>query len=364
MDVEALTKELGVARPAEEMATDAATEPVDGDSAAPGPDAGGDAFRSWTRLLHAPADKRESLLSNLVKALPNKCPPMGGMKKWIGVGKAIWGACGGEAWGFGIWAEWCSRWEGDDPEENKKEWRGFKKDDRNGIDYLTGWAVEVGSAAALDAVDAIERAKPSAVDSSSPPVDDEPPVDLWKAIDTPELPVDLLPARVEKFVRANARAIGADSAGLAGASLAALAGAIPDSVKLQVQAIGKKWLIAARIWVALVGDPSTKKTPIMDAVLATLRARDSERRRRYASLKAFWDAKSKKEKAEALAAGRRPARSQPDDYRRRHGGSRRGNLDDLSERRAGCLRRVERLVRADGALWQKRARHRPTGPGG
>jgi Protein of unknown function (DUF3987)/Primase C terminal 2 (PriCT-2) len=305
VDVDALTKELGFAGLAEEPPGDA-RERVNGDPAAAGCDAGGDAFRSWTRLLHAPADKRESLLSNLVKALPNKCPPIGGMKKWIGVGKAIWGACGGEAWGFGIWAEWCSRWEGDDPEENEEEWRGFKKDDRNGIDYLTGWAVEVGAPAALDAVDAIERAKPSAGGSSSPAVDDEPPVDLWKAIDTPELPVDLMPARIEKFVRANARAIGADSAGLAGASLAALAVAIPDSIKLQVQTIGKKWLIAARIWVALVGDPSTKKTPIMDAVLVALRARDSERRRKYASLKAFWEAKSKKEKAEAVGKGGGP----------------------------------------------------------
>ena len=135
---------------------------------------------------------------------------------------------------------------------------------------------------------------------------DAPPVDLWKAIDTPELPVGLLPARVEKFVRANARALGADSGGLAGASLAALAAAIPDSVKLQVQARGRKWLIAARIWLALVGDPSTKKTPIIDAVLAALRAKDVDRRRTYAALKAFWDAQSKKEKAEALAAGRGP----------------------------------------------------------
>ena len=127
-----------------------------------------------------------------------------------------------------------------------------------------------------------------------------------RRLDTPELPVGLLPARVEKFVRANAKALGADSAGLAGASLAALAAAIPDSVKLQVQARGRKWLIAARIWMALVGDPSTKKTPIIDAALTALRAKDVERRRQYAALKAMWDALSKKEKAEALATRRGP----------------------------------------------------------
>ena len=49
--------------------------------------------------MRAPPDKREELLSDLIKALPNECGRTGGMKKWIGVGKAIWGACGGEPWG-------------------------------------------------------------------------------------------------------------------------------------------------------------------------------------------------------------------------------------------------------------------------
>jgi hypothetical protein len=154
--------------------------------------------------------------------------------------------------------------------------------------------------------DAFDNPAPDPDDDDDPDSADVPPVDLWKAVDTPELPVGLLPARVEKFVLANARALGADSAGLAGASIAVLAAAIPDTVKLQVQARGKKWLIAARIWLALVGDPSSKKTPIMDAALAALKEKDLNRRRTYNALKAFWDAQSKKEKAEALAAGRRP----------------------------------------------------------
>ena len=133
-------------------------------------------------------------------------------------------------------------------------------------------------------------------DTADLPGNDDPPVDLWKAIDAPALPAGLLPGPVEAFVQANARSIGADSAGLAGGSLAVLAAAIPDSVKLQVQTKGKKWLIAARIWIALLGDPSTKKTPIMDAVLAWLKEKDLERRRRHAGLKALWDAQSKRRK--------------------------------------------------------------------
>ena len=44
----------------------------------------------------------------------------------------------------------------------------------------------------------------------------------------------------------------------------------------------------------------------MDTALVALRAKDVERRRKYAALKAMWDALSKKEKAEALAAGNPP----------------------------------------------------------
>jgi Protein of unknown function (DUF3987) len=136
--------------------------------------------------------------------------------------------------------------------------------------------------------------------------DDDAPVDLWKAFDAPPLPVGLLPPRVETFVWANAKAMGADAAGLAGASIAAIAAAMPDSVRLQVMARGEKWLIAARQWVALLGGPSTKKTPIMNAATAALEKADWRRRDQYESLKSYWDAKSKTQKADAMAAGDRP----------------------------------------------------------
>jgi hypothetical protein len=135
---------------------------------------------------------------------------------------------------------------------------------------------------------------------------EEGPVNLWKTVEAPELPVGLLPPRIEKFVRIIAKSLGADPAGLAGAALAVLAAAIPDSIKLQVQATGRKWVVAPRQWVVLIGDPSSKKTPIMDAALAHLRTRDLDRRRRYDSLKAFWDAQTKQAKATAQTTGQAP----------------------------------------------------------
>ena len=126
VDVEALTKELGVARPAEEMATDAATEPGDGDPAAQGPDAGGGALAGPGHASCTPS-RRSGNPRPLSQSVSMNKVSWWGHEEVIGVGKAIWGACGGEAWGFGIWAEWCSRWKGDDPEENKEEWRGFQE---------------------------------------------------------------------------------------------------------------------------------------------------------------------------------------------------------------------------------------------
>ena len=223
-------------------------------------------------------------------------------------------ATNGSWFGAELFDKWSEKSTKYDSEKTEAKWDAYHTSPPNNIGvgklfYLAGCAqfeAELEALAALEAEGKWDRTPAEEAFADDLEDDDEPPVDLWKAIDTPKLPVGLLPARVEKFVLANAKALGADSAGLAGASLAALAAAIPDSVKLQVQARGKKWLIAARIWLALVGDPSTKKTPIMDAALAALRARDLDRRCTYAALKAFWDAQSKKEKAEALAAGNPP----------------------------------------------------------
>ncbi len=67
--------------------------------------------------------------------------------------------------------------------------------------------------------------------------------------------------------------MGADPAGLAMAALCTCAAAIPDRIKLKVKR-HDNWHESARIWVALVGSPSTKKSPILSAASAPLRAID------------------------------------------------------------------------------------------
>jgi Protein of unknown function (DUF3987)/Bifunctional DNA primase/polymerase, N-terminal/Primase C terminal 2 (PriCT-2) len=236
-------------------------------------------------------------LRELMEGVPNDDRTT--WEDWNRVGMALYAATNGSWFGAELFDRWSEKNDKYDPENTEAKWDASDTSPPNNIGvgtlfFLAGSAQFEAELKALADLEArgewvrtpAEEAFPDDLEDDD---NDEPPVNLWKAINTPELPVGLLPPRVEKFVLTNAKALGADSAGLAGASLAALAAAIPDSVKLQVQGRGKKWLIATRIWLALVGDPSTKKTPIIDAALAALRARDVDRRRTYAALKAFWD---------------------------------------------------------------------------
>ena len=86
------------------------------------------------------------------------------------------------------------------------------------------------------------------------------PVNLWSTFEPPHLPHGLLPSVIEDFAFEQGTAMGADPAGLAVAALAVCAAAVPDSVQLRVKRYGG-WYEATRLWVGLVGDPSTKKTP-------------------------------------------------------------------------------------------------------
>jgi hypothetical protein len=89
------------------------------------------------------------------------------------------------------------------------------------------------------------------------------PVDLWAKFDPPALPLGLLPPVLERFAIEQGEMMGADPGGLAAAALAVCAAATPDSVQLQVKKHDKTWTESARIWVGLIGEPSTKKSPIL-----------------------------------------------------------------------------------------------------
>jgi hypothetical protein len=107
------------------------------------------------------------------------------------------------------------------------------------------------------------------------------PIDLWGRFDPPPLPNGLLPEVIEQFALEEGELMGADPRGLALSALCVCAAAIPDHVQLKVKRHDSNWLESTRLWGALVGYPSTKKTPIMLRATKTLKRIDAKMCRDY-----------------------------------------------------------------------------------
>jgi hypothetical protein len=118
------------------------------------------------------------------------------------------------------------------------------------------------------------------------------PVDLWSTFNPPRLPHELLPSVIEDFAFEQGATMGADPAGLAVGALVVCAAAIPDRIELRVKRYSV-WNEATRLWGGLVGDPSTKKSPIIRQVMRPLERIDTALWETYAAAKAQWDALDK-----------------------------------------------------------------------
>jgi hypothetical protein len=107
----------------------------------------------------------------------------------------------------------------------------------------------------------------TANNAQSPDTDSSATADLfdpWQRFSAPAFPVEVLPATIRHFVATQSEVIGCDKSALAMACLAALSGAIDHRFALKIMRHGD-WWTSPRLWVLLVGDPSIKKTPIINA---------------------------------------------------------------------------------------------------
>ena len=135
--------------------------------------------------------------------------------------------------------------------------------------------------------------------NESAAAEDIEPVNLWGQFDPPPLPQGLLPETIECFAREEAELMGVDPGGIAIAALAVCAAALPDHTQLQVKRHDPNWLEAARLWVGLIGNPSTKKTPIILRVAKPLKRLDAELWRRYVVEMERYDQLSRDERKHA-----------------------------------------------------------------
>ena len=123
-------------------------------------------------------------------------------------------------------------------------------------------------------------------------------MNLWGTFPLPELPEGLLPKVIERFARVQGELIGADPAGLALAALCVCAAAIPDRIRLKVKR-HDDWTEAARIWVALIGMPSTKKSPIIRAAIRPIVRLDTALFNTWQRQMAEYEALSKEDRRSA-----------------------------------------------------------------
>jgi hypothetical protein len=88
--------------------------------------------------------------------------------------------------------------------------------------------------------------------------------DPWAELQPPTFPIDALPPVLRAFAEDRARTIGADPCALAWAGISAASAALNGSIRLKMKR-HDSWSVPPAIWLALVGRPSTMKTPIIDA---------------------------------------------------------------------------------------------------
>ncbi len=167
-----------------------------------------------------------------------------------------------------------------------------------------GWSpalANVPGGTQADTEPALSEAPPSGASSPNSGQDckSEGFVDVFSPASTPSLPVEVFPAGVQKFIASQTQSIGADVSGIAGGVLAVAAGAINAQMRLRMGAGKRGWKVPPVLRVMLVGDPSTKKSPMMTAVTGPLVEANAAKMRAYKAALAAWD----QAKAVALQGG-------------------------------------------------------------
>lgn len=97
------------------------------------------------------------------------------------------------------------------------------------------------------------------------------PVNIWDNTDLPEVTENMLPPLIWDYVSDRARIMGADPAMMALSAIVSIAGVIHDDIRIQPNPKNPEWTESARLWGAIVGDPSSKKSPIINQVTRTHR---------------------------------------------------------------------------------------------
>lgn len=149
-------------------------------------------------------------------------------------------------------------------------------------------------------------------DDAPPPGDDpapavqHDPIDIFAEFPVPPIARDMLPAAIADYAFDAGELVGVDPAMVAIPALVTCAAALHDDIKIQPKRHETGWTESARLWCAVVGAPSVKKSPSIKRATRRLRKIDIELHdQNVASQAQYLDALEthKEHKKEAKKAG-------------------------------------------------------------
>jgi hypothetical protein len=199
------------------------------------------------------------LVVSALTALPNSDEHW---DQWIKIGLATFAATAGSADGLEAWTAWSSKSSKYVAGTCDERWKHFRTSPptKVGFGTIAFWAKAAGW----------ERPQQKKV---TPNISERTPAqffDPWAELEPPTFPIDALPPVLRTFSEDRSRVIGADPAGIAWAAISATSAAVDGSIRLRMKR-HDHWSVPPAIWLALIGRPSTKKTPSIDAAWAPLK---------------------------------------------------------------------------------------------
>lgn len=143
------------------------------------------------------------------------------------------------------------------------------------------------------------------------------PLDIFAEFPAPPIREDMLPDSIAAYARECSELIGVDPSMIAIPAIVACAAALHDGIQIQPKRHETSWTESARLWCAIVGSPSIKKSPAIRRATKRLRKIDADLAETNAKLAAdyaeqteqFKDAKKEAKKSGGLGvpAPERPA---------------------------------------------------------
>jgi hypothetical protein len=120
--------------------------------------------------------------------------------------------------------------------------------------------------------------------------------DPWTEYRVPAFPVEILPSVAQDFVYTQTALIGCDLSGMAMSVLVTFSGGLSHRFALRMMRNGS-WWENPRLWTLLVGDPSTKKTPEINAATRPLEEHQDRIFQQYQERLREWEADEEASKA-------------------------------------------------------------------